>query len=120
MNAPTAKTFLSAALLVLAATLSAAVGEPPARKEAAAKTPKGGAPAVAPRTKSKLKPVDINSAPKNELGFMLGIPEDLAAKIVAGRPYRSKAHLLTRQVVSAEVYAKIKDKVIAKQTGLPK
>jgi DNA uptake protein ComE-like DNA-binding protein len=120
MNTPTAKTFLSAALLALAATLSMTAGEPAVGKGTAPKVQKSGAPAMASRTKGKLKPVDINSAPKNELGFMLGIPEDLAAKIIAGRPYRSKAHLLTRQVVSADVYTKIKDKIIAKQSGLPK
>jgi DNA uptake protein ComE-like DNA-binding protein len=77
----------------------------------------GKAPAAPARAKNKLKPVDINSAPKNEMAFMLGIPEDLAAKIIAGRPYRSKAHLFTRNIVSMDVYAKIKDKVVAKQSG---
>jgi competence protein ComEA len=103
------RTSLTAALLLLAAGLPLAAQAKPAMK--------GQAPLASPRAKGKLKPVDINSATKNELGFMLGIPEDLAAKIVAGRPYGSKAHLLTRNIVSAEVYAKIKDKVVAKQSG---
>jgi DNA uptake protein ComE-like DNA-binding protein len=102
-------TSLAAVLLLLAAGLPLAAQTKPAVK--------GRAPSASPRAKGKLKPVDINGATKNELGFMLGIPEELAARIVAGRPYGSKAHLLTRNIVSADVYAKIKDKVIAKQSG---
>ena len=101
MTTRTIRTSLALAALLLAGLPLAAEGK---------------APAPAVRTKGKLKPVDINGASKNELAFMLGIPEDLAAKIVAGRPYRSKAHLLTRGIVSAEVYAKIRGKVVAKQS----
>lgn len=109
MTIRTIRTVLAAAMLLLTAGLPlAAEGKP---------DPQGKAPAASARTKGKLKPVDINGATKNELSFMLGIPEELAAKIVAGRPYRSKAHLLTRNIVSAEVYARIKDKVVAKQSG---
>lgn len=68
------------------------------------------------RTKGKLKPVDINSATKEEISFMLGIDVGLAAKIVAGRPYLTKARLVTQNIVSAEVYASIKDKVVARQS----
>jgi DNA uptake protein ComE-like DNA-binding protein len=106
---------LLAALLLLGAPPLRAEDKPTPNKGAATRVPAVQAPQSPARAKGKLKPVDINSATKNELGFMLGIPEDLAAKIVAGRPYRSKAHLLTRHIVSAEVYAKIKGKVIAKQ-----
>jgi len=67
-------------------------------------------------TKGKLKPVDINSATKEEISFMLGIDVGLAAKIVAGRPYLTKARLVTQNIVSAEVYASIKDKVVARQS----
>ncbi|WP_257306838.1 ComEA family DNA-binding protein [Geothrix campi] len=103
------RTSLAAGMLLLTAGLPVTAQGSPAMK--------GKAPATNARAKGKLKPVDINSATRNELGFMLGIPEELAAKIVAGRPYRSKAHLLTRNIVSAEVYAKIKDRVVAKQSG---
>ena len=76
---------------------------------------------VAPmtRTKGKLKPVDINSATKEEISFMLGIDVGLASKIVAGRPYPTKARLVTQNIVSAEVYASIKDKVVARQSPAP-
>ncbi len=106
--------------LILNANLSLAAQEPSKPKPATAPVAKGKAPAVAPRTKGKLKPVDINSATKEEIGFMLGIDVALAAKIVAGRPYPTKARLLTNKIVSPEVYAAIKDKVIAKQGPTPR
>jgi DNA uptake protein ComE-like DNA-binding protein len=108
----TSKTLLSAALL-LAAGFPLAAQDKPAAKPA----PGPAAKAAPARTKGKLKPVDINSATKNEIAFMLAIPEDLAAKIVAGRPYPTKARLLTNKIVTAEVYAAIKDKVVARQTA---
>ena len=101
--------------LPIAAMLLLALGLPVRAEGKPA--PQAKAPAAPTRAKGKLKPVDINSAPKQELAFMLGIPEDLAAKIVAGRPYLSKAHLFTRGIVTVDVYDKIKDKVIAKQSG---
>lgn len=104
---------LAACLLSLAAPASAQ--EKPAPKSAP--QAKAGKPAAAPR--GKLKPVDLNSATKNELSFMLKIPEDVAARIVAGRPYPTKARLLTQNIVSAEVYASIKDRVVARQPGAP-
>lgn len=107
--------FLLAAAIPLAAQGEA---KPKAPAKPAPKTAPKTQPKVAPaRLKGKLKPVDLNSATKNEIAFMLAIPEDLAAKIVAGRPYRTKAKLLTKKIVTAEVYAAIKDKVVAVQTG---
>ena len=110
------KTLLSAALLLVAGFPLAAQDKPAIK---AAPAPAGKAPAKAApaRTKGKLKPVDINSATKNEIAFMLAIPEDLAAKIVAGRPYPTKARLLTNKIVTPEIYAAIKDKVIARQSA---
>jgi DNA uptake protein ComE-like DNA-binding protein len=104
-----------AALLLLTTAFPLTAEDKPAPQVATGKTTKDKALPPPAGTRGKLKPVDINGATKNELSFMLGIPESVAAKIVTGRPYRTKAHLLTHQIVSAEVYARIKDKVIAKQ-----
>ncbi len=92
------------------------------RSKATAQAPKATAKpeAARPRTKGKLKPVDLNSATKEQISFMLGIDVGIAAKIVAGRPYLTKAKLLTDKIVSADVYASIKDRVYAKQGPSPK
>ena len=102
------------AMLALMLGLALTAQEPPRPKPAA--PPAKSKPQVAAvRTKGKLKPVDINSATKEEISFMLGIDVALAAKIVAGRPYPTKARLDTNKIVTAAVYASIKDRVVAKQ-----
>ncbi len=116
---------LLAVVLVMAGSWQGLLGQEdetkpktPAPKAKRAEKPasvKGVPEAALPRTKGKLKPVDINHATKEEISFMLGIDVSIAAKIVAGRPYLTKANLLTNKVVSKEVYASIKSRVVAKQ-----
>lgn len=62
-----------------------------------------------------VKLVDINSASKAELKTLPGIDDALANKIIAGRPYLSKAFLVTRNIVPAGAYETIKRQIIAKQ-----
>jgi hypothetical protein len=64
---------------------------------------------------AKVKLVDINSAGKKELMTLPGIKEAEAEKIIAGRPYLSKAHLVTHDVLSQAAYMGISERVIAKQ-----
>ena len=111
--------FLGVLTLALGTTLSLSAEEAskPKAKAPVAATAKPPAPS---RTKGKLKPVDINSATKEEISFMLGIDVALAGKIVAGRPYPTKARLLTQNIVTADVYASIKDRVIARQGPAPR
>ena len=59
--------------------------------------------------------MDINSAAKAELKTLPGISDADADKIIAGRPYLSKANLTTRNIVSREVYEGLKARVIARQ-----
>lgn len=102
------------AALALILGLSLAAQEP-SKPKTAAPSAKSKPQAVEVRTKGKLKPVDINSATKEEISFMLGIHVDIAAKIVAGRPYPTKARLVTNKIVTPDVYASIKDRVVARQ-----
>jgi DNA uptake protein ComE-like DNA-binding protein len=83
------------------------------------------APAVAPTGKKEtdatkpVKLVDINSASRAELKTLPGIGDAEAAKIVAARPYLSKADLATNNVLPTGVYIALKDRIIAKPTGKP-
>lgn len=75
------------------------------------------APKVAPATAPKL--VDINSASRRELKTLPGIADAEANRIVAGRPYLSKADLVTTNVIPAGTYLSIKRHIIAKPKGKP-
>ena len=82
----------------------------------ATKTPT--APAKAEPTVATL--MDINSATAKQLATLDGIGEARSAAIVKGRPYNGKDDLVNKKVLTQDVYDKIKDKIIAKQTTAAK
>lgn len=113
MNRSTLKTVLAALALMLGtgtAMLAQDDEKPPAARPRAAK----------PHLKKKLaapagRQVDINKASKEELQKLPGITPELAAKIIAGRPYVTKSHLVEKNALPLGVYQAIRKQVFVKQ-----
>jgi len=95
-----------------AAAASSASAPPPALSASAAS--KKPAPVAA------AKRVDINSASRAELKTVKGIGDAEASRIIAGRPYLSKAELVTKNVLPTGTYLTLKDQIVAYQQNPPK
>ena len=89
-----------------------------------AETPKTAAPAAKTEAKKDAAPkadakkaelMDINSASEKELATLKGIGDARAKAIVKGRPYKGKDELVKKKIIPENVYADIKDQIIAKQ-----
>ncbi len=113
---------LSVAGLLLSANLALAADAPaggpvPVATKASA-TVKSAKPKLTTKTKAAptVKLVDINSASPAALKKLPGVGDAEAAKIVAGRPYGSKAWLVSHNLLTVEQYGAVKDLVIAKLT----
>jgi DNA uptake protein ComE-like DNA-binding protein len=80
-------------------------GDLPARKKAAPAAP--------------VKRVDINKASRAELKTLPGIGDAEADKIIAKRPFLTKADLVTQKILPEGVYVSIRHQIIATQAGKP-
>jgi competence protein ComEA len=107
------KSALIASALLLSSTLSLALDTKPGSPAETA-TEKS-AKAAGTKAAAAVKLVDINSAGKKELKTLPGIGDAEADKIIAGRPYLVKAHLVTHNVISRGVYDNLRTLVIARQ-----
>ena len=76
---------------------------------------KGKKPAPPPPPNAVVELIDLNSASKEVLMGLSGIGDAFAAKIIAGRPYRAKNELVSKNIIPAATFKKISAKVIAKQ-----
>jgi len=85
-------------------------------------TPTQAAPvkaAPAAKAKSTMKPTmakcDVNSASKEDLMKLSGIDDATADKIIAGRPFKTKAALVSKGIMTKEAYAKISAHITTKK-----
>ncbi|HET7909768.1 MAG TPA: hypothetical protein VFL19_03585 [Nitrospira sp.] len=75
-------------------------GAPPA--PSAAKPPEGTAPGGI---------MNVNRASSSEMVLLLGLPKDVADRIVSNRPYKVKGELVAKNVVPKETFDMIKDRI---------
>jgi DNA uptake protein ComE-like DNA-binding protein len=59
----------------------------------------------------RAKQLDINVASKQQLMTLPGVTEAIADQIIAGRPYLTKAHVMTRKIISDELYGVIRNRI---------
>jgi len=103
---------LAVTTALLGGTWSQAASDKPAASASA------GSQAKASPAPAKL--VDINSASRAQLKTLPGIGDAEADRIIAARPYPSKAKLGADKVVSDETYLAIKGRIVAVQPVPPK
>ena len=69
-------------------------------------------------SKSQAKPVlDLNSASKEDLMKLPGVGDATADKIIAGRPWKSRSELVSKNVCTKAQYEKFEHQVTAKQAA---
>ena len=114
---------IALALIALAGTAAAGQAVAATSTSASAPPPAGHASAAATKNAAPAAPaelIDINSASPAQLKTLPGIGDAEAAKIIAARPYLSKAELVTKNVVGTGPYMSIKKRIVALQTSQPK
>jgi hypothetical protein len=63
---------------------------------------------------SRDKPLDLNSATKDQLMSLPGLTAAEADRVIAGRPYTAPGDVLSRHILSKAEYDRISDRVTAK------
>ncbi len=122
MQSRAIRLFVTVAALALASPSAVAAAEAGAPSK-----PVVAAPTNAPTTaakegaaKPKPKPVDINNASVEQLAKVPGLDKAHAMKIVASRPYPTRAWLVTKGILSETKYAEVKDYLVATPNTSPR
>ena len=55
--------------------------------------------------------MNVNRASSSELVLLLGLPKDMADRIVNNRPYKVKGELVAKNIVPKETFDMIKDRI---------
>ncbi|TMQ50749.1 MAG: helix-hairpin-helix domain-containing protein [Candidatus Eisenbacteria bacterium] len=63
----------------------------------------------------RMPAVDINTASKEDLMKLPGITDETAQKIIDGRPYKSKAELTKKSILTKAEYGKVRSRIVARQ-----
>ena len=102
------------ALGLITATAAHAQSTAPAAKPAAqTTTAKPAAKPAAPKA-AKVEMVDLNTATRDQLVALPGIGETYADAIIKARPFKSKSELVSKKVITAAAYKKVRALVVAK------
>jgi competence protein ComEA len=64
---------------------------------------------------SRDKPLNLNTATKDQLLSLPGMTDAEADRVIAGRPYQGTNELLTRQILPKAEYDKISDRITARK-----
>ena len=107
---------LAAALVLVAGAAHATAAATPDQKATpapAAPAAQGKASTAKPPATPKKALVNLNAASREELKALPGGSDAEAARIIAKRPYNSKADLVTRKIISEGRYFEIKSLVVA-------
>jgi competence protein ComEA len=64
---------------------------------------------------SRDKPLDLNTATKEQLLSLPGVNAAEADRVIAGRPYSERGEVVTRRIMTKIGYDKIADRVTAKK-----
>nr|MBI3612190.1 helix-hairpin-helix domain-containing protein [Nitrospirota bacterium] len=94
----------------LAPTAAPAIPAPKASIEQAKPQPSVAPVPTAPQS-SGLAPVNVNTASANDMVLFLGLPKEVAERVVSNRPYKVRGELVARNVLPKATFDVIKDRI---------